>query len=128
MSEDFKKTPPGKKEDVDLLFSGRGSPALMSLKEPALRLLSEKYSERFAITRGEGERVHLFVIKFSLWGLVRTFVPKDLNKDAQTIGITDSLQLIEAALTGKNPKILESLEMAVPKALARIGEKSKSFS
>ena len=39
-----------------------------------LRLLSEKFTERFAITRGEGERVHLFVIKFSLWGSLRTFV------------------------------------------------------
>jgi hypothetical protein len=88
-------------EKDDPMFNGRGAPALMSVKEPALRLLSEKFTERFAITRGEGERVHLFVIKFSLWGLVRTFVPKDLGPDAKTISVGDTLVLIESALNGQ---------------------------
>ena len=93
-----------------LLFSGRGSPALMSLKEPALRLLTEKYSERFAVTRGDGERVHLFIIKFSLWGLVRTFVPKDLGPEVKTISISDSLTFMESALNGENEKLRENLD------------------
>jgi len=123
MSDDTTK-PPTKD---DPLFSGRGSPALMSIKEPALRLLSERYSERFAITRGEGERVHLFLIKFSLWGLVRTLVPKDVSPEAKTITIADALGLVESALTGKNEKMLESLEVAVPKAKSRILTKADEF-
>ena len=53
--------------------------------------------------------MHLFVIKFSLWGLVRTFVPKDLGPDAKTISVGDTLVLIESALNGQNEKIRESL-------------------
>ena len=34
------------------LLSDRGFPALMSLKEPALRMLKERYSESFAMTKG----------------------------------------------------------------------------
>jgi hypothetical protein len=114
-------------EKDDSLFSGRGSPALMSIKEPALRLLSEKYSERFAVTRGEAERVHLFLIKFSLWGLVRTFVPKDLGPEAKTIAISQALELIESALTGRDEKMLESLDSSVSKAKSRIFSKSDAI-
>jgi len=99
----------------------------MSLKEPALRLLTEKYAERFAVTRGDGARVHLFVIKFSLWGLVRTFVPKDLGTDVKTLTIWDALSLIESALNGKDEKMRESLDAAVANALSRISSKSHEF-
>src|ERR1700730_3159871 len=112
-------------KEEDSLLSGRGSPALMSLKEPALRLLTEKYSERFALTRGEGERVHLFVIKFSLWGLVRTFVPKDLGPETQTLSVNEALALIETALNGQNEKLRENIDTAVAKALSRIVTKSQ---
>ena len=111
----------------DPLFSGRGSPALMSLKEPALRLLREKYSESFAVTSGKENQIHLFLIKHSLWALVRTFVPKDLDDTAKTIRIDDALSLIENALNGSNPKLLESLDASVSKARCRIASKAEEF-
>src|SRR5580704_13930987 len=101
------------RKDVDALFSGRGSPALMSLKEPALRMLRERYSESFAVTSGKENQIHLFLIKFSLWALVRTFVPKDIDQQASGIRMNDALSLVENALNGSNPELLESLDLSV---------------
>jgi hypothetical protein len=72
----------GARKNEDSLFSGRGSPALMSLKEPALRMLRERYAESFAVTSGKDNQIHLFLVKLSLWGLVRTFVPRDIDVSA----------------------------------------------
>jgi hypothetical protein len=114
-------------KDADSLFSGRGSPALMSLKEPALRMLRERYSESFAVTSGKENQIHLFLIKFSLWALVRTFVPKDIDQQASGIRMNDALSLVENALNGSNPELLESLDLSVTKARSRITEKADGF-
>jgi hypothetical protein len=111
----------------DPLFSGRGSPALMSLKEPALRMLRERYSESFAVTSGKENQIHLFLIKLSLWALVRTFVPKDLDQSAKSIRIGDALSLIENALNGSDPELLQSLDTSVSKARSRITAKAEEF-
>lgn len=115
------------RKNEDSLFSGRGSPALMSLKEPALRMLRERYSESFAVTLGKENRIHLFLIKLSLWALVRTFVPKDIDQSAKSIRIGDALSLIENALNGSNPELLESLDTSVSKARSRIAAKAEEF-
>jgi len=111
----------------DPLFSGRGSPALMSLKEPAIRMLRERYSESFAVTSGKENQIHLFLIKLSLWALVRTFVPKDLDQSAKSIRIGDALSRIENALNGSDPELLQSLDTSVSKARSRITAKAEEF-
>jgi hypothetical protein len=115
------------RKNEDSLFSGRGSPALMSLKEPALKMLRERYLESFAVTAGKENQIHLFLIKTSLWALVRTFVPKDIDKTAKTIRIAQALSLIENALNGSNPELMESLDASVSKARSRITAKAEEF-
>jgi hypothetical protein len=108
------------------LFSGRGTPALMSEKEPAIRLLKERYHESFAITRGAREgQVHLFLIKLGMWALVWTFTMKDANRSSREqksgkFGIQDALKIIESAVNGKNVDFLQKLDLAISKALERI--------
>ncbi len=99
----------------------------MSLKEPALRLLRERYSETFAITSSQEKQIHLFLIKYGLWSLVRTFVPKDFN--SEKIEISDVLSLIENALNGfENEKpLLVSLDSTVKAARERISSKAREF-
>jgi len=115
------------RKNDDSLFSGRGSPALMSLKEPALRMLRERYTESFAVTSGKENQIHLFLIKLSLWALVRTFVPKDIDQSAKSIRIGDVLSLIENALNGSNAELLGSLDTSVSKARSRITAKAQEF-
>ena len=115
------------RKNDDSLFSGRGSPALMSLKEPALRMLRERYAESFAVTSGKENQIHLFLIKLSLWALVRTFVPKDIALSAKSIRIDDALSLIENALNGSNAELLEKLDASVSKARSRITAKAQEF-
>ena len=117
----------GASKDDNSLFSGRGSPALMSLKEPALRMLKERYAESFAVTSGKENQIHLFLIKLSLWALVRTFVPRDIDVSAKSIRIDDVLPLIESALNGSNVELLESLDASVSKARFRIRAKGQEF-
>lgn len=115
----------------DELFSGRGSPAFMSSKEPAIRLLKERYSESFAFTFGTREKqVHLFLIKLGLWSLVLTFTPRDLEYiDAKTekIEIDDALRIIEDSLSGRNPAMTERLDASVKKSLERIKKRLDEF-
>ena len=118
----------GKGDSSDDLFSGRGSPALLSLKEPALRILRDRYSETFAITMSrEKKQVHLFIIKFSLWALVRTFVPKDVSSDE--ISVSDVLTLLENALKGSESGqfLLSSLDSSVERARARLDAKASEY-
>jgi hypothetical protein len=110
------------------LFSDRGSPALLSLKEPALRMLRERYSETFALTFSRDKKqVHLFLIKFNMWALVRTFVPKDIS--SESIEISDVLSLIESALNGSESgkTLLSSLDTTVGRAKLRISKKAEEF-
>jgi len=110
----------------DPLFSGRGSAALLSLKEPALRMLRERYSETFAITfNREKKQIHLFLIKYSLWALVRTFVPKDVC--SVEISVPRVLELIESALTKSDSVLLSSLDSSVEKARLRLVSKAEEF-
>jgi hypothetical protein len=110
----------------DPLFSGRGSPALLSLKEPALRLLRDRYSETFAVTfTRDKKQVHLFLIKYSLWALVRTFVPKDLS--SQEITVPDVLELIENALNDSENELLRSLDASVERARSRLDLRAREF-
>jgi hypothetical protein len=117
-------------KDEDL-FSGRGSPAFMSPKEPAIRLLKERYSESFAFTGGSREnQVHLFLIKLGLWSLVLTLTPRDLKyikPDVREIEMPDALRVIEDALSGKNPIVAERLDESVKKSLERIKKKLQEF-
>jgi hypothetical protein len=109
----------------DPLFSGRGSPAFMSLKEPALKLLHERYSESFALTRVNEKQVHLFLVKVGLWSLVWTFVPRDVGTD--NIQIDQALLFIENAMKKENPFVAK-LDSSVAKAKERIGKKISEFS
>ena len=101
----------------DELFLGRGSPALMSTKEPAFRLLTDRYNETFALTFGNEGRVHLFLIKVGLWSLVYTFVFKNAVKPEQ---ISMALEHITTALNGRDKELAGKLDKAVFEARKRI--------
>jgi hypothetical protein len=114
--------------DENDLFSGRGAPALMSTKEPAIRMLKERYSESFALTQGHrNAQVHLFLIKLGMWALVWTFTPRDLEKrldeKEKNFGIAETLPIIEAAISGKDPAMQEKLDKAISRSLERIESK-----
>jgi len=113
-------------ERDDPLFSGRGSPALMSSKEPALNLLRERYSDTFALTRHNDKQVHLFLIKVGLWSLVWTFTPRDFGSDA--VEIWQVLDRVENTLKNGDPEFLAKLDAAVAKANERIKNKVDEFS
>ncbi|MGI0090970.1 MAG: hypothetical protein ACREBS_04610 [Nitrososphaerales archaeon] len=110
--------------DDDPMFSGRGSPALMSMKEPSLRLLRERYVESFAITTGSENRVHLFLVKIGLWSLVWTFTTK--HSPVPT-SLDSVLKAIEDALSGRDPELLEKLDKSVSDARTRIRNKAQEF-
>jgi hypothetical protein len=61
-----------------------------------------------------------------VWSLIRTFVPKDIGPKAKSISVQDMLPLIENALSGGDPKLLESLDTAVAKSKTRIAAQSRS--
>ena len=111
------------------LFAGRGAPALMSTKEPAIRMLKERYSESFAVTQGARKgQVHLFLIKLGMWALVWTFTAKDVSAKSSSsvevkFDIQDALKAIESGLSGGNVDYQQKLDHAVSKALQRIRSK-----
>jgi len=111
--------------NYDDLFSGRGSPALLSSKEPAIRLLKEKYSETFAFTEGLKEKgqVHLFLVKYGLWALVYTFTPRDYSASEGNSSVRKTLNFVEDVL-GRNTDFSALLDSAVKKAVERIEERS----
>ncbi len=116
------------KEEKDSfdLFQGREAPALMSLKEPAIRKLKDRYSESFALTKGSKDpQVHLFMIRLGMWALVWTFTPRDTvtSDSREKFGITEALTIIESALDGNNQTMLQKLDTAVAKAEERIRSK-----
>lgn len=102
----------------------RGSPALMSLNEPALKMLHERYKETFAITQRNEKQVHLFLIKIGLWSLVWTFTPRDSGSDK--IEIRFVLDLLERTLKGES-EFLSKLDASVVRANGRIGKKKDEF-
>jgi hypothetical protein len=120
----LKSERPSKTDDRedDLVFSGYGSAAYMSPKEPAIKLLSERYGETFALTKGTEERIHLFLIKIGLWSLVYTFTPRDLTRE----GIEGALDLLEKSLADESALRLK-LDESVQKALERIKGKAQKF-
>lgn len=109
------------------LFSDRGFPALMSLKEPALKMLRERYSESFAITKGAERRVHLFMVKIGLWSLIWTFTPRDLNSGAKTLEIDEVLEFLEISLRRGTSDFTRKLDLSVAKARERIENKSRKY-
>jgi hypothetical protein len=109
------------------VFGGRGSPALMSLKVPALRLLRARYSETFAISRGTQSRVHLFLVKVGLWSLVWTFSSRDVQTVEKRMETEDVLRLIEKSLSGENAMFLEKLDASVARATKRIEDRVKTY-
>lgn len=125
MASDSKEDKSSKGSDD--LFSGRGAPALMSSKEPAIQGLKERYSESFAFTKGSGMRVHLFLIKFGLWSLVWTFTPRDLGTSFSEMSVDDTLGLLENSLEGHDNVFLSKLDSAVLKAKTRIQLKAVQF-
>lgn len=108
----------------DSPFSGRGFPALMSPKEPAIKLLRQRYSESFALTSGKERQVHLFMIKVGLWSLVYTFTPRDVSSDSIDIGAV--LSLIEKSITSESQFVLK-LDNSVERARDRIKNKVDAF-
>jgi hypothetical protein len=132
-----KEKPNDISRDEDL-FSGRGAPALMSTKEPAIRMMKERYAESFAITRGSRQgQVHLFLIKHGMWALVWTFTSNDVNPgESISLGkekfeVQDALRIIESAMRGERLNIQQKLDLAVSSAQERIRSKlddmKKSF-
>jgi hypothetical protein len=111
----------------DGLFSGRGPPALMSTKEPALKLLRDLYGETFAITKGSATRVHLFLVKFGLWSLVWTFTPRDLEIESHSLEIDQVLTHVEKSLNGANPVFKVNIDKAVQKSKMRIEMRRKEY-
>lgn len=116
------------KDEFEDLLSGRGAPALMSNKEPAIRGLRQRYSESFAITKGNGQRIHLFLIKFGMWSLVWTFVPRDFAQFNEIATVEQALKLIEDAVGGGNSLFLSKLDRAVTNAKNRIEKKAENLS
>lgn len=117
--------------NLDDIFAGRGSPALMSVKEPAIRLLKERYSESFAVVPGLNKtQIHLFLVKLGMWSLVWTFTPRDIGKEEETnpvpaFGISQVLAMIEEAMKGKDPALLEKVNKSVDAAIARIRSRTR---
>ncbi|MGI0080250.1 MAG: hypothetical protein ACRECH_11550 [Nitrososphaerales archaeon] len=110
------------------LFTGRGSPAFMSTKEPAIRLLRERYSESFAITVSASMgQTYLFLIKTGLWALVSTFTRRDYNGDSQHFGVPETLEIIGNTLEGKNENSLARMDTCVKNAIERIQRKIAEF-
>jgi hypothetical protein len=106
----------------DPLFSGKGAPAFMSPSEPAISLLRERYKESFAFVNGTEHRVHLFLIKVGLWSLVWTFIFKEIVQEDRYSMLRASLDRTHAALTGKEPTLLDDLDNAIKNAEERIGK------
>jgi hypothetical protein len=115
----------------DGMLSGKSSPALLSLKEPSIRMLKERFSETFAITRGKnGNQIHLFIIKAGMWALVWTFTPREFSDSGDIsaeFGLGPVLVLIEDALSGRNERMLQKIDRAVHNALERISAKIDEF-
>jgi hypothetical protein len=111
-----------KDKRTESFFSGYAPAAYMSLKEPAIRLLRERYGETFALTKGTGERIHLFMIKIGLWSLVYTFTPRDLRLE----GIEGALYLLEKSLISESV-LRRKLDESVRKAKERIKDKAQKF-
>lgn len=99
----------------------------MSSKEPSIRLLRERYSESFAVTLdAEKGQAYLFLVKLGLWSLVYTFTKKEIP--SESFGLSQVLQIIEDAMSGKNIAMRSRLDESVKKALDRIKEKVDEFS
>lgn len=112
----------------DDLFAGRGSPAFMSTKEPAIRFLRERYSESFAITVDSSKgQTYLFLIKIGLWALVSTFTKRDYKGISQNFGIPETLEIIENAMENKDPNMLRRIDGSVKIAIQRIQRKISEF-
>ena len=124
-SNDRKNRPDNISDD---LFGGRASPALMSDKEPAIQKLRKRYSESFAITKGSGHRIHLFLIKLGLWSVVWTFTPRDLGENLERITVEQTLKLIDDEMNAQNSLFVSKLDASVSKALNRIEKKAREFS
>lgn len=99
----------------------------MSLKEPALRMLRERYSESFAITKGAERRVHLFMVKVGLWSLIWTFTPRDLDSVSKKLEIDEVLDFLEISLRHGNTDFAKRLDSSVAKARERIERKAGKF-
>lgn len=113
---------------VDDLLSGRGSPAFMSAKEPAIRLLRERYSESFAITADASRgQTYLFLIKTGLWALVSTFTKRDYNGDSLSFGVSETLEIIQSAIEGRDSPALSRIDACVKNALERVQRKVAEF-
>ncbi len=111
---------------ADDLFSGRGPPALMSEKEPAIRMLRQRYSVSFALAQGSRQgQVHLFLIELGMWALVWTFTRRDTGSVPETekFGMEEALQILESTFKGENDSLQKKLDKAVSQALERIQSK-----
>jgi len=118
---------PSTNKNSDNALAGHGAPALMSAKEPAIRLLAERYSEIFALTPGiDRKNTHLFLIRVGLWALVWTFLPRE-NNDPNKSQIRAALDDLEKALQGNKAELLGRLDSAVAKAKKRIETKTRDF-
>jgi hypothetical protein len=55
-----------------------------------------------------------------VWSLIHTFVPKNISPDATKISVSDVITMVDNALSGRDPKLLASLDTFVAKAKSRI--------
>ncbi|MBI3859805.1 MAG: hypothetical protein HY296_06190 [Thaumarchaeota archaeon] len=66
-----------------------------------------------------GPNTDVDMVKYA-WSLIHTFVPKELGPNVTTISCDDAVRLIEDALSGRDTKLLMSLDASVAKAQSRI--------
>lgn len=94
----------------------------MSPNEPAIRLLRERYSESFALTKGKDNTIHLFLIKVGLWSLVYTFSKRDVEK----LDLPSVLSYLEETISSASLFLL-TLDNCVSKAKERIKSKVDEY-
>jgi len=101
-----------------------GAQVYLWLVAPPLSPSRDEFmSSRLTVLEKNGEEPDLASY---IWSLIRTFVPKDVGPNSASISVEDVIVLIEAALSGDNPKLLESLDKAVARSKTRIAAKIQS--
>ncbi|MEM0121051.1 MAG: hypothetical protein QW514_05335 [Thermoprotei archaeon] len=98
----------------------------MGYTEDALRLLGERYHERFEFVRGvRVGQIHLFLVKGGLWSLAWTFIPKHFEEFGLNVGIDEAARLVLAWL-GDDGLSGQRLDASINEAIKRVEERLAS--